>query len=112
MNTTIEGRRGPDRRLPGIDAAWLLDLVGYKIRRDLLTMGYTCREDVATAIASGSLSVDSPNIGPRVMAAICTWLNIPEPKVQPRPRRAPSQKAIETARRTLERAGFTVIAPT
>lgn len=74
---------------------------------------YTSIAEVREAIMSGSLDPEfSPNLGVKTFRVICAWCDVPIPRRRaPQVPRVASPQALARAKRTLERAGYTVLAP-
>ena len=92
--------------------AWLAGL-GPRAAFAIRQTGLPSKDAVRDAIESGALSPEfTPQLGARTFLDICSWCGAAAPR-----RRPPSPKPVATpttiakARRTLERAGYTVIGP-
>ena len=101
--------RAEDVRLNLENPEWLKGLP-HRSMRTLLQYGYSSKEEVAAGLSSGRLSAELPGVGEKMLAALCAWLNMPLPE-RPEAHKIPTKEAIARAKRTLERAGFTVLAP-
>lgn len=101
--------RAEDVRLNLENPEWLKGLP-HRSMRTLLQYGYSSKEEVAAGLANGSLSAELPGVGQKMLTALCAWLDMPMPR-RPDVHKMPTKEAIARAKRTLERAGFTVLAP-
>lgn len=108
VNTLLS--RAEDARLNFENPEWMKGLP-HRSMRTLLQYGYSSKEEVAAGLASGNLSAELPGVGKKMLAALCAWLDAPLPK-RVEVHKVPTKEAIARAKRTLERAGFTVLPPT
>lgn len=93
--------------------AWLAGLAP-AAAKVIKAHGYTSVADVRAAITSGSLTAEfSPQLGEKTLRQICVWSGVSVPPSRnPHVPRIASPQALARAKRTLERAGYTVLAPT
>lgn len=65
--------RSNDQRIDTGNAEWLNGLP-HRTARALLALGFSTQQDVATALADGSINSDMPGMGPKTVAAIEEWI--------------------------------------
>jgi hypothetical protein len=65
--------RSQDQRVDTGNTGWLNGLP-HRTARALLALGFRTQQDVANALADGSITSDMPGMGPKTVAAIEEWL--------------------------------------